>query len=222
MTVPPSLGFDRSHRHLTADWIKANIDAAVAAVVLEFAAFGARQLLGMPDANAGLLAKALLVVVEAVTSAAALLIYAIRTGTVLRQKLPAFPPLTWNALHALIGFAVGTYVAYNEMDGAMRSETTETSMVASIAIGGALAGALIGAALGSLQALVLRKAVRDVTGWIKWSALAGMTFAAYALILYIGFDQTFATEVMTQLVSFAVAVVSGIIMLPALHGLTPR
>jgi len=224
VSLPPSLGFERPRQNLSVEWIRANIDAALAAFALGLAAYGVRQLLGIPDPNAGILAKALLLITEVAAAAAGLFIYAVRTGAVLGQKLPAFPPLTWNALHVLIGVVIGAYIAFGEMDGGdnTRFEAPETSLVMSIAMGGAVAGALIGAVLGSLQALVLRKAVRHVAVWIRWSTLAGTTFAAYALVLYVGFEQTFTTEIMTQLISFGVAVVAGVVMLPALHSLTAR
>ena len=62
-------------------------------------------------------------------------------------------------------------------------ELPETSLVASIFIGGAIAGALLGAVIGTLQAWVLRKAARTVGIWIGWSTLGGTAFALFALAL---------------------------------------
>jgi hypothetical protein len=91
-----------------------------------------------------------------------------------------------------------------------------------VAVGGMMTGAVVGAATGGLQALVLRKAVREVGDWIRWSALAGTTFGGYALVLAIGSDQPLTDEVLTQLLGAAIAVAAGVAMLPALHHLKPR
>jgi hypothetical protein len=197
--------------------------AAAAAFVLALVAFVVREMLGMPDPDAGWGGRVVLVAVEVVTAATAFAIYATRTGAVIRQKLPEFPELTWNALHVLIGVAVGAVVAAIEMgmEPAPREPPT-TPVVVSMAIGGAVAGAFLGAILGALQSLVLRKVAREVSSWIGWSVLAGTTFAAYALVLYIDADRSLGNEILTQLVSFAVAVVGGVVMLPALHRLAPR
>jgi hypothetical protein len=192
-------------------------------VALALVAFAVRQMLGMPDPNAGFVARAVLFAAEIVTAAAALAVYATRTGAVLLEKLPAFPTLTWNALHILIGVVLGAFIALGEMGAEPTPyEAPELSLVASIAIGGVVAGAFIGAALGALQALVLRNVVREVGTWIRWSALAGTAFGGYALVLYIGSEPALDNEIKTQLISFVVAVVGAIVMLPALHRLQPK
>jgi hypothetical protein len=208
---------------LSAHWIRANVTAAAIAVVLGLVAFGIRQMLGMPDPNAGFVARAVLLVAEVVLAALALAIYANRTGAVLERKLPNFPTLTWVALHILVGVALGIFVAFSGMGAAPTPyEAPEKSLVVSIAIGGIVAGALIGALLGALQGLVLRKVVREVGGWVQWSALAGTAFGGYALVLYVGSEPALENEILTQLVSFAVSVAGGAIMLPALHQLQPK
>jgi hypothetical protein len=201
----------------------ANLDAAAAAFVLGLAAFGIRQMLGLPDPDAGLVARTVMVAVEIGTAAAAYAVYSVRTGTVLRGRLPAFPALTWNVVHLFMGLVVGAAIGILQMDAepAVR-ESPAPSLVAGMAIGGILAGAAIGAGWGVLQALILRKAAREVGFWISWSALSGTTFGAYALVLYIGSDQTLASESLTQFLSFAITLVAGIVMLPALHRLQPR
>ena len=86
-------------------------------------------------------------------------------------------------------------------------------------LGGAGTG---GAGAGALQALILRKAAREVGDWIRWSALAGTTLGGYAIALGIGSDQPLRDEVLIQLLGFAIAIVSGIVMLPALLRLRPH
>src|SRR5438309_2229059 len=79
-----------------------------------------------------------------------------------------------------------------------------------------------GAFARALQALVLRKAAREIGDWIRWSALAGTTLGGYALALGIGSDQPLRDEVLVQLLGFAIAIVAGIVMLPALLRLRPH
>ena len=208
---------------LGADWIRANVAAAAATFVLGLATFGLRQMLDLPDPNAGAFAKALLALAEMLAAATGFAIYAVRTGAVLRRKLPDFPPLTWNALHILIGCGVGATVAFVELSAGPTTtrESVPISTILSIAVGGMMTGAAIGAVAGGMQALVLRKAARGVGDWLRWSALAGTTFGAYALALAIGSDQPLTDEVLTQLLGAAIAVAAGVVMLPALHRLQP-
>jgi hypothetical protein len=142
---------------------------------------------------------------------------------VLQRKLPSFPPLTWQALHILMGFGVGIVVASLELQaGSAPRENLTPSSILSVAVGGTMIGAFMGAAAGALQALVLRKAAREVGDWIRWSALAGTTLGGYALALGIGSDQPLRDEVLTQLLGFAIAIAAGIVMLPALLRLRPH
>ena len=224
MSAPTSTDLAQSPYDLGADWIRANVDAAAATFVLGLATFGLRQMLGLPDPNADAFAKTLLALAEMLAAATGFAIYAVRTGAVLRRKLPHFPPLTWNALHILIGCGVGATVAFIELSAAPTTTTRESvsaSTILSIAVGGMMTGAAIGAVAGGMQALVLRKAARGVGDWLRWSALAGTTFGAYALALAIGSDQPLTDEVLTQLLGAAIAVAAGVVMLPALHRLQP-
>jgi len=218
-----STSADLAQYDLGADWVRANVDAAAATFVLGLATFGLRQMLDLPDPNAGAFAKALLALAEMLAAATGFAIYAVRTGAVLRRKLPDFPPLTWNALHILIGCGVGATVAFVELSAGPTTtrESVPISTILSIAVGGMMTGAAIGAVAGGMQALVLRKAARGVGDWLRWSALAGTTFGAYALALAIGSDQPLTDEVLTQLLGAAIAVAAGVVMLPALHRLQP-
>jgi hypothetical protein len=122
-----------------------------------------------------------------------------------------------------MGCGVGIVVALIELgaDTAPR-ENLGPSPILSIAVGAMMLGACLGAASGGLQALVLRKAAREVGDWIRWSALAGTTLGGYALVLAVGSDQPLRDEVLTQLIGVAIAIGSGIVMLPALHRLQPQ
>jgi hypothetical protein len=208
---------------LSIDWIRANAVAALVSFILGVATFGLRQMLGLPDPEAGTFARAVLATAEVIVAIAGFAVYGVRTGAVLHRLLPRFPRLTWQALHILMGLGVGVVVAVLELeaDSAPRENLTPSSIF-SIAVGGMMLGAFIGAGGGALQALVLRRAAREVGDWIRWSALAGTTLGGYALALAIGSDQPLRDEVLTQLLGFAIAVAAGIVMLPALLRLRPQ
>ena len=60
MSIPTSADLVQSPYDLGADWIRANVTAAAATFVLGLATFGLRQMLGLPDPDADVFAKALL------------------------------------------------------------------------------------------------------------------------------------------------------------------
>jgi hypothetical protein len=222
MSVPESADMAHSPTDMSVDWIRANAVAAFVSLVLGVATFGLRQMLGLPDPDAGAFARGLQGLAEVIAAIVGFAIYGVRTGAVLQRKLPGFPPLTWQALHVLMGLGVGVVVASLELqaDSAPRENLT-TSSILSAAMAGMMIGAVMGAGAGALQALVLRKAAREVGDWIRWSALAGTTLGGYALALGIGSDQPLRDEILTQLLGFAIAVAAGIVMLPALLRLRP-
>jgi hypothetical protein len=223
VSIPESADLARSPTDLSVDWIRANAVAALVSFVLGVATFGLRQMLGLPDPDAGAFVRALQGSAEVIAAIAGFAVYGVRTGAVLQRKLPRFPLLTWQALHILMGLGVGIVVASLELqaDSAPRENLTPSSIL-SIAVGGMMIGAFMGAGAGVLQALVLRKAAREVGDWIRWSALAGTTLGGYALALGIGSDQPLRDEVLVQLLGFAIAVAAGIVMLPALLRLRPH
>lgn len=223
VSVPHSVDLARSPHDLSADWIRANVAAAAVTFVLGIATFALRQILGLPDPNAGTAARTLQAAAEIVAAATGFAVYGARTGAVLHRKLPDFPPLTWNALHILMGCAVGAVVAFFGLgaEPAPR-ESLAPSSILGIGVSAMMIGAFMGAAAGAMQALVLRKAAREVGDWVRWSALAGTTLGAYALVLTIGSDQPLTDEVLTQFVGSAIAVAAGVVMLPALHRLQPH
>ena len=223
MLVPESADLARSPTDLSADWIRANVAAALVSFILGVATFGLRQMLGLPDPEAGAFVRALQGSAEVIAAIVGFAVYGVRTGAVLQRKLPRFPPLTWQALHILIGLGVGVVVASLglQADSTPRENLTPSSIL-SMAVGLMMVGAFLGAGAGALQALVLRKAAREVGDWIRWSALAGTTLGGYALALGIGSDQLLRDEVLIQLLGFAIAIAAGIVMLPALLRLRPH
>jgi hypothetical protein len=223
VSIPESADLARSPTDLSLDWIRANADAAFVSFVLGVATFGLRQMLGLPDPDAGAFVRALQGSAEVIAAIVGFAVYGVRTGAVLQRKLPRFPLLTWQALHILMGMGVGIVVASLELqaDSTPRENLTPSSIL-SIALGGMMIGAFMGAGAGALQALVLRKAAREVGDWIRWSALAGTTLGGYAIALGIGSDQPLRDEVLVQLLGFVIAVAAGIVMLPALLRLRPH
>jgi hypothetical protein len=223
VSVPESADLARSPTDMSVDWIRANAVAAFVSFVLGMATFGLRQMLGLPDSDADVFVRALQGSAEVIAAIVGFAVYGVRTGAVLQRKLPRFPPLTWQALHILMGLGVGIVVAALELQAgsAPRENVTPSSML-TLAIGGMMIGAFMGAGAGVLQALVLRKAAREVGDWIRWSALAGTTLGGYALALGIGSDQPLRDEVLVQLLGFVIAIAAGIVMLPALLRLRPH
>src|SRR5215475_14798231 len=92
---------------MSVDWIRANAVAALVSFFLGVATFGLRQMLGLPDPEAGAFARALQGTAEVLAAIAGFAVYGVRTGTVLQRKLPRFPPWPWQALHILMGLGVG-------------------------------------------------------------------------------------------------------------------
>jgi hypothetical protein len=223
VSIPESADLAHSPTDMSVDWIRANAVAALVSFVLGVATFGLRQMLGLPDPEAGAFARGMQGLAEVIAAVAGFAVYGVRTGAVLQRKLPRFPPLTWQTLHILMGLAVGIVVASLELQtgSAPRENLTPSSML-NVAMGGTMIGAFMGAVMGALQALVLRKAAREVGDWIRWSALAGTTLGGYALALGIGSDQPLRDEVLIQLLGFAIAIAAGIVMLPALLRLRPH
>jgi hypothetical protein len=222
VSIPESADLAHSPTDMSVDWIRANAVAALVSFVLGVATFGLRQMLGLPDPEAGAFARGVQGLAEIIAAVAGFAVYGVRTGAVLQRKLPRFPPLTWQTLHILMGLGVGIVVASLELQAESTPRENLTPSILSIAVGGMMIGAFMGAAAGALQALVLRKAAREVSDWIRWSALAGTTLGGYALALGIGSDQPLRDEVLIQLLGFAIAIAAGILMLPALLRLRPH
>ena len=222
VSIPESADLTHSPTDMRVDWIRANAVAALVSFVLGVATFGLRQMLGLPDPEAGVFARGMQGLAEVIAAVAGFAVYGVRTGAVLQRKLPSFPPLTWQTLHILMGLAVGIVVASLELQAVSAPRENLTPSILSITVGGMMIGAFMGAATGALQALVLRQAAREVGDWIRWSALAGTTLGGYALALGVGSDQPLRDEVLIQLLGFAIAIAAAIVMLPALLRLRPH
>jgi hypothetical protein len=223
MSDPAGVGADRSPPAVTSGWVQAIVTSALVGFVMGGIAYAVRQVFGLTSPDAGFVATLLLFATEIVTAVPSFAVYANRTGVILRRKLPAFPTLTWYALHVLIGVAVGTLVAYVERGSEPAPyEPPARSVAMSLAFGGVLAGAIIGAAVGGLQALVLRKAARSVGRWIGFSALGGTAFGLFAFALYIPGDHGIASEMLTLGLGAVIAVAAGLALLPAVHRLQPH
>jgi hypothetical protein len=85
-------------------------------------------------------------------------------------------------------------------------------------------GAALGAMVGGLEALVMRPVASGLGHWVKWSAIA---YAGAWLLLVTGATLLepgggLSSELVNQALSFAAAVIVGLLTLPALSLLHPR
>jgi hypothetical protein len=208
---------------LTSQWIKAVVSAALVGVVAGAIAVLVRRGFDLTSPDARLPATVLLFATEIAAGVPSFAVYARRTGAVLQAKLPEFPVLTWYALHVLAGVVLGTIVATFEMGTPSEpADVPSKGDVGSLMMGGMLVGTMLGAAFGTLQALVIRKAVRAIGEWIRWSAIGGASLALFAPLLNVSASQVALSEMVSLALGFAVAVVSGVALLPAVHRLQPR
>jgi hypothetical protein len=210
-------------RDIGGQWVQAIVASALVGLVMGGIAYAMRQAFDLTSPRAGVLTTLLLFATEIVTAVPSFAVYANRTGAILRNRLPAFPVLTWYALHVLIGVVVGIIVAYFERGVEPAPyESPAVAVVISLAFGGVVSGALIGAVVGGLQALVLRKAARTVGMWVAWSTLGGTAFGLFALVLYVPGDHSIASEILTLGVGALIAVLAGMALLPAVRRLHPH
>ena len=70
MSIPESADLARSPTDMSLDWIRANADAAFVSFVLGVATFGLRQMLGLPDPDAGAFVRALQASAEVIAAIA--------------------------------------------------------------------------------------------------------------------------------------------------------
>ena len=223
MSDPVSGGSTRLPQDLTSQWVQAIVASALVGIAMGGIAYAVRQALDQTSPNAGAFATLLLFVTEIVCAVPSFAVYANRTGAILRRLLPAFPTLTWYALHVMLGVALGAIVAYVERGvEPAPHDPPALSLVMSAAFGGVLAGLALGAAIGALQALALRKAARTVGRWVTWSTVGGAAFGLFALALYVPGDHSIASEMRTLGLGAVIAVLAGLALLPAVHRLEPR
>ncbi|MGH6771017.1 MAG: hypothetical protein ACRECO_18570 [Xanthobacteraceae bacterium] len=209
-------------------WIKANAIAAVVYGAIAALTFAADGLLGT---NPSVLARSVAAAITFAGPVVNLGAYAVLTGAVLGEALPALSRRGWIALHVLIGATVGSVLAAAHLfggDASVRAPAplpTDRTML----IGGALAIGIIapflGALMGSLQALVLRPAARGLGVWIACSTVASSTF--FAALLGAAFLAAGQSSMPVQLLAMEAGLVAGLMvaalmLLLAVKRLAPR
>jgi len=213
------------------NWIKANVIAALIAGAGSLAAFVVDHALGV--GNAGVLARIVIVLAYVLGSVAGLAAYAVLAGRVLREKLLAFPMRIWIVLHVAAGLLIGIAAGYSELPSPTDSqELTEQLALHDVMIniiGGSLVGGIVGLAVGSFQALIMRRRVRGLGAWIGFSGIAGLLSMAVLLTVEMLVITASAptppgvTGAILMLIAFFfAAIITAIVMLPAVARLTPR
>src|SRR5260221_11570709 len=75
VSIPESADLAHSPTDMSVDWIRANAVAALVSFILGVATFGLRQMLGLPDPEAGALARASQSMAEVFAAIAGLAVY---------------------------------------------------------------------------------------------------------------------------------------------------
>ena len=155
-------------------------------------------------------------------------VYAILTGSVLSQKLPAFSRRTWIAAHLAFGSAFGLIMAIANFgpDGGGGSSPTGQYDTVNFLIGAFVVLPIVGVLLGGLQALVLRRAARGMLAWTAGFAIAFTTvFVLGPMVVgtaLISFQSQVMTSIAANILSAAMVMLMALIMLPAFNRLTPK
>jgi len=214
---------------LSRSWMKANVIAAAIYVAIGILTNATDKLLGLDESTAGMLFRGIGSVIAFFGAVVPLVAYAMLTGPVLSEKLPAFSRRGWISLHASIGVALGIAFAVVILFGPKSSGAPATMPShQTMLIGGLVAtfvfGPMFGAIMGGLQTLVLRRAATGMLAWVLWSAVGSTVLVALLMATAFGLGQNngVATFLAIEAVMFAGTVGSAVIMLPAVKRLAPR
>jgi hypothetical protein len=159
-------------------------------------------------------------------------VYAMLTGTVLAEKLPAFSRRVWVEVHLAFALALGFIMAKAHFvpsapgnGSALITPSGQFDLVTFLVIA-LIIVPLLGAVLGGLQALVLRGAAR---GTLVWIAGFAMSFSAIAIVRelilafnLVRFNSELATSIAANSLPFAFVMLMAILMLPAFNRLAPK
>ena len=214
--------------------VKANIIAALISAPASLAVLVVGYALGEGKADAGVVARGIIVLTYVLASVATLASYAVLAGRVLRQKLPRFPLRTWIVLHVAAGLLIGIHSGYSALQPAtdlkeLTEQLASLPIMMGILFGGPFVGGIFGLVVGSFQALIMRRAARGLGAWIGFSVIAGMlSLTAMMTVGVLVFTRMPLTvtdvtgEMLMMITVFFIEIIMAVVMLPALARLTPR
>jgi hypothetical protein len=211
------------------NWIKANTVAAAVYAVFGILTFASDKLLAINDPTTAMTFRGIAAAIALVSTIVPIIAYAMLTGAVIGEKLPAFSKRGWITMHgpigAILGIGLAAFVLFRT---ASNNAPVPTPSLPELMIGLGIAvvvTAMFGALMGGLQALVLRKAATGTGSWIVLSAVAtSLMIVALGLVAY-GLGQNssgFAGTLAMQGAMVVAMIGAAVIMLPALNRLTPR
>lgn len=212
-----------------ANWIKANTVAAAVYAVVGTLTFVTDKLLAVNDPTTAMTSRGIAAAIALAGTMISIVSYAMLTGAVIGEKLPAFSKRSWVVMHGTIGVVMGIGFAALTLFGPVSNNATPPMPPLAVLMTGigivVVFAAIFGAAMGGLQALVLRKAATGIGTWIVMSAAATpLMFIVLGAVAF-GFGPThggFAGALTMQLASFVTMVGIAVIMLPAFNRLVPR
>ena len=187
------------------------------------------KLLAIDDPATAMLFRGIAAAIALAGTIVPIVIYAMLTGAVLGEKLPAFSKRGWIVMHASIGAVLGiTFAAFTLFGPGSINATSPTPSLSVLATGfgvAAVFAAMFGAVMGGLQALVLRKAATGAGKWIVLSTIATplILIALGAVAFGLGQNNSgLAGTLVMQIAAFVAMIGGAVVMLPAVKGLTPR
>jgi hypothetical protein len=208
-------------------WIKASTLAALINTAMGLGALLLAHALGATKPDAGTFAKTTVFLTYFFASGAGVAIFATLTGRVLREKLPDFPLGSWITLHLVVGLLLGIVAGFGALqpppDASQLSHVMPVAWIV-ISIGALIGGAIVGLVVGSFQAFIMRHAAHGLGAWIGfWALAAVLGVLVYGGLFFMAKPLTSMTgEIITQGLGFLSAIVTSLVMLPALARLTPR
>jgi hypothetical protein len=214
---------------VNANWIKANTIAAAIYALVGTLTFVTDKLLAVNDPGTAMSYRGIAAAIALAGAIVPIVSYAMLTGAVIGEKLPAFSKRGWIAMHGSIGAVLGIgFAAFTLFGPVSNSAPPPTPPLPVLMAGLGIAvvfAAIFGALMGSLQALVLRKAATGTGTWIALSAVATPLVLVVLGTVAFGFGKTdvgFTGALAMQVAAFVAMIGVAIIMLPALNRLVPR
>jgi len=214
---------------VAGSWIKANALAALINTAMGLVALLLAHAFGTHNPDAGSFGKFIAFLAYVAAGAAGFSAFATLNGRVLREKIPAFPLRTWIIAHLVIGVLSGLYGGYSALQPLPdMSQVSQVLAMPGVWIGmlfaGILSGVVMGLVIGGFQAFIMREVAQGLGAWVGFWVLAGvLTMFVYGLVLFMG-DQLggLTSQIMGVGLGFLSAIVTTIVMLPAVAWLAPR